>query len=771
MFDFFDRIKEYQCIERDNPDSNWKRWEALNADEISDNYYVITARDNDKRKLFVSTFIFSENNFTYGNEQDLIEEKRKLIQKIIILKTKSKYFCQVDYGSIQEIKDNNEIVGYDALLRYEPLMSLTEFNQENKSVQNDEINDTVINIIKNIAYALKQMEAENLSHGHINPSNIFVEQENNSVKYILGIPMEDWFKKTDEDSRRNVDNYTAPELVVDRNIPFNICSDIYSLGLVAYQILNDGKIPFETDGVSHNEAYKKLCSGEDEIPFPVHGSDPLKYIVRKACANDVEDRYKSIDELLNDLSETNQTVLNVQFEYLSNPANVCTISRVKKEQIKQEELERQRQQEIKKQKEIEKLIKIEKQKEAEKQNQVETKRRKKQEEQQQVQQKKSEINVKPDEQNELIAEESVENIKIELNDGEKKGCCLWSFLKAIIIIGGLIFLAVIIFNFLFGNSKSELDNSIENVSYSTSTTEQITKNIESESESQSETEIVSETQAETTVATTVQTYIQTTVKTELKTAIAITSNIPSSFESIHTYEFISGKYTWEEAKIYCEQHGGKLATIHSSDDWNSLISVVDNARSKNNELQYVWLGATSTLNTNNMTLSFSWIDNSDTSYIMGSSFNHWYYNSKMGLSEPSGYDAYSYQKTGDLIREPYLMLWYVSPETGSAGQKEWSLNDICDVSNYPNYKDNNMGFVMEKETTVEVNNYSVMKTGIVVTQQDDLNVRSDASLSAPKIGSVKKGSTVNIIGETDGWYKIEYNGSYGYVSSDYLSIT
>ena len=82
-----------------------------------------------------------------------------------------------------------------------------------------------------------------------------------------------------------------------------------------------------------------------------------------------------------------------------------------------------------------------------------------------------------------------------------------------------------------------------------------------------------------------------------------------------------------------------------------------------------------------------------------------------------------------------------------------------------------MGFVKEKETTVEVNNYLVMKTGIVVTQQDDLNVRSDASLSAPKIGSVKKGSTVNIIGETDGWYKIEYNGSYGYVSSDYLSIT
>lgn len=53
---------------------------------------------------------------------------------------------------------------------------------------------------------------------------------------------------------------------------------------------------------------------------------------------------------------------------------------------------------------------------------------------------------------------------------------------------------------------------------------------------------------------------------------------------------------------------------------------------------------------------------------------------------------------------------------------------------------------------------------------DTLNVRKGAGTSFSKIGSLKKGSKVNIIGNaTKGWYKIQYKNGYGYVSAKYIS--
>ena len=51
-----------------------------------------------------------------------------------------------------------------------------------------------------------------------------------------------------------------------------------------------------------------------------------------------------------------------------------------------------------------------------------------------------------------------------------------------------------------------------------------------------------------------------------------------------------------------------------------------------------------------------------------------------------------------------------------------------------------------------------------------LNVRSGANSSYSKIGSIRDGSTVNIVDKmSNGWYKIEYGNGYGYVSGDYIT--
>lgn len=50
-----------------------------------------------------------------------------------------------------------------------------------------------------------------------------------------------------------------------------------------------------------------------------------------------------------------------------------------------------------------------------------------------------------------------------------------------------------------------------------------------------------------------------------------------------------------------------------------------------------------------------------------------------------------------------------------------------------------------------------------------LNVRSGASTSYKKIGSLEKGNTVNIYETKNGWYKINYDGANGWVSQKYVS--
>ena len=61
------------------------------------------------------------------------------------------------------------------------------------------------------------------------------------------------------------------------------------------------------------------------------------------------------------------------------------------------------------------------------------------------------------------------------------------------------------------------------------------------------------------------------------------------------------------------------------------------------------------------------------------------------------------------------------------------------------------------------------KKGTVTT--DTLNVRSGAGTSYSIISKVYKGDTVNIVGSSNGWYKIELSsGKTGWVSGDYVSV-
>lgn len=70
------------------------------------------------------------------------------------------------------------------------------------------------------------------------------------------------------------------------------------------------------------------------------------------------------------------------------------------------------------------------------------------------------------------------------------------------------------------------------------------------------------------------------------------------------------------------------------------------------------------------------------------------------------------------------------------------------------------------------NNYSkypVIKTGHVV-DNDSLNVRYGPSMSNKIFGVLNPKCYVEILGETNGWYKIFYGSGFGYIHKNYVKI-
>ncbi|OSX87983.1 enterotoxin EntFM [Bacillus mycoides] len=60
-------------------------------------------------------------------------------------------------------------------------------------------------------------------------------------------------------------------------------------------------------------------------------------------------------------------------------------------------------------------------------------------------------------------------------------------------------------------------------------------------------------------------------------------------------------------------------------------------------------------------------------------------------------------------------------------------------------------------------------TGIYTVNVSSLNVRTGPSASHTVLGSVNKGKTVQVVGEVQDWFKINFNGGTGYVSKDFVT--
>ena len=181
--------------------------------------------------------------------------------------------------------------GWDILIRMELLRPINDDLRRQKIFTRAE----VLRLGIDLCSALEVCQKNNIIHRDIKPGNIFLSQEGSFKLGDFGVARIASASMA-ASTRAGTVNYMAPEVFQGRRYTSSV--DIYSLGLVLYQLLNMNRMPFyppppqniTPDQQEHARA--RRFSGEP-LPPPAQADPALAAVVLKACAWDPAARYAS----------------------------------------------------------------------------------------------------------------------------------------------------------------------------------------------------------------------------------------------------------------------------------------------------------------------------------------------------------------------------------------------------------------------------------------------------------------------------------------------
>ncbi|HYJ22004.1 MAG TPA: protein kinase [Solirubrobacterales bacterium] len=151
-----------------------------------------------------------------------------------------------------------------------------------------------------IARGLTVAHARSMVHRDIKPQNVLIDAEGRAKLTDFGIS-----RQLEQDGMTatgrvlGTTDYVAPEQAMGH--PVDIRSDIYSLGVVLYEMLI-GQVPFHTDsqvGVAMKHVNEELPDVQQRRP---ELSAASALVVERATAKDPAERYQEVGEMIDDLS-------------------------------------------------------------------------------------------------------------------------------------------------------------------------------------------------------------------------------------------------------------------------------------------------------------------------------------------------------------------------------------------------------------------------------------------------------------------------------------
>ena len=242
----------------------------------------------------------------------------------------------VDYQDHLIIEKTDGEIGFDIYIRMELLKSLDRY-LESKQLKEKE----VLKLGMDIATALDVCSKHDLLHRDIKPANIFIDDKGIFKLGDFGVARK-LEKTTYGMSKKGTYNYMSPEIY--KGDKANISSDIYSLGIVMYRLLNNNKAPFidkdakQVKASDAENALMKRMSGE-ELPDIEGVSPELMKVIKKASAFYQKNRYKEPKELLEDLKKIEQGE-SVDIDELDKTVSIYEDELDKTVSIYQDELEK-----------------------------------------------------------------------------------------------------------------------------------------------------------------------------------------------------------------------------------------------------------------------------------------------------------------------------------------------------------------------------------------------------------------------------------------------
>jgi tetratricopeptide (TPR) repeat protein len=208
----------------------------------------------------------------------------------------SKTTASLEHPNIIRIYDIGEEAGY----HYFTMQFVDGGTFEHVLERPDVALEQKLDIFSKICYALQHAHAHKIIHRDLKPSNILMDK--NGVPFLSDFGLA---KSLDSDSRLTQTGsvlgtpfYMSPEQVKGDRRKIDSRSDVYSLGIMLYQIIT-GKVPFVAEVLP--ELYRKIA--EEEAAFPDIALPPaLKAICSKAIEKKPDLRYTSAAELGDDVN-------------------------------------------------------------------------------------------------------------------------------------------------------------------------------------------------------------------------------------------------------------------------------------------------------------------------------------------------------------------------------------------------------------------------------------------------------------------------------------
>lgn len=167
--------------------------------------------------------------------------------------------------------------------------------------------ETVRDIVGQIAKGLRAFHRMEMLHQDVRPENIMIDA-NGTVKIIdLGsvrvAGIREAMPETDTGDILGTNQYAAPEYFLGH--PGTEKSDLYSLGLIAYELLT-GVLPY-ADGVAHAKTRKAQASLFYVSTREISPSVPewMDRAIQRAVSIDPDRRYEALSEFLTDLERPN----------------------------------------------------------------------------------------------------------------------------------------------------------------------------------------------------------------------------------------------------------------------------------------------------------------------------------------------------------------------------------------------------------------------------------------------------------------------------------